>query len=105
MRAVHKMTEALGVRDAAAIVGNHGANIGAAGQIFDRFPGFKPSRNAAPGKRGHADAEDERAFRKVLGNGGPCCRSNRPARIADEPHGDVGANGKTAQLQLGFDWP
>src|ERR1700722_10999785 len=60
--AVHKVTKALGIRDASAIIRNHGTHVGAAGKIFHRFARFKPPSNSAPGKSGRAHSEDERAF-------------------------------------------
>ncbi len=44
------MAEALGVGDAAAIVGNHGADIFAAAQIFHRFAGLKPRHDIHAGE-------------------------------------------------------
>src|SRR5580698_1321010 len=103
--AVHEMTEALAAGDAAAIVRNHPAFVRAAGKIVDGFSRFKPSVNTAPGGGCGADCEDEGAFGQILRINVPGSGSEAPLQIAIESNGEIGANGKVAESQLGFHLP
>src|SRR5713226_5694680 len=91
------MPEALRVRDAAAVVRNHRADIRAFAQIFHCFARLSPHGESVPLNAVDTDCENERAFRKILWLRVAERGTSSLPHVTNEAHRHVGAKGQLTQ--------